>query len=439
MQHRLTVDSTQRFLRRDGHPWFLFGDTAWELFHRLGAGDAEHYLHTRREQGFNTVFAVAISEFGGADVPNAEGELPLVDRDPERPNEPYWMHVDRIVETANREHLTVGLLPCWGSYWSEEGELFSTPARALAFACWIAERYRTADVIWVLGGDRNVENQRHVDVIEAFAAGIRQVVGDQQLITYHPRESSKDEVGSAPWMDFDLIQSGHHGWNPANYQLIEQARGQTPSRPVIEGEPNYENHPVMDPEWKPVPGWSFSAADARRAIYHATFAGAAGHVYGCDGIYQMSGVGEPDPITGAAHYWRDALQAPGARQVAAAARLLERLRFDEWEPRQDILVRRIGFRGGHLRAMARTDGSAAAVYAPWGRSVHLDPGQLRLQGARAFWWDPRAGSFLPGSNEVPSAGPTMLDNPFEDDGVLVITDQRLFPPLLTPETGQLLQ
>lgn len=40
MPRRLTVDHGGRFLRCDGQSWFLFADTGWELFHRLGDDDA---------------------------------------------------------------------------------------------------------------------------------------------------------------------------------------------------------------------------------------------------------------------------------------------------------------------------------------------------------------------------------------------------------------
>ncbi|QGN32893.1 DUF4038 domain-containing protein [Microlunatus sp. Gsoil 973] len=364
MPGRLAVADDRRHLTRDGRPWFLFGDTAWELFHRLGDQDTDDYLTTRAEQGFNTVLAVLVGEFGGADVPNAEGELPFAGRTGSRPNPRYWEHADRTVWQANQRGLTMGLLPCWGSYWSEPDELFSTPDLARPYARWVAERYADADVIWVLGGDRTIDCPRHRDVVNAFADGIREVVGSSQLITFHPREASKDDVGAADWMDFDLIQSGHHGWAPPNYQLIEQLIAQRPQRPVIDGEPNYEAHPVMDPRWRASGDWTFTDADARRAVYHSVFAGAAGHVYGANGSYQFLVGGQADPVHGGTGDWREALQLPGARQVAAAVRLFGELQISEWEPRQDLLTARIGSRAGHVRAMARRDRTAVAVYAP---------------------------------------------------------------------------
>lgn len=43
-------------------PFFLLGDTAWELFHKLDIREAELYLRNRAEKGFNWVMAVILAE-----------------------------------------------------------------------------------------------------------------------------------------------------------------------------------------------------------------------------------------------------------------------------------------------------------------------------------------------------------------------------------------
>ncbi len=162
--------------------------------HRLTKDEAAHYLRTRAEQGFNTVLTVALAEFDGLDEPNAEGHLPFVDADPRRPVAAYWEHVDWCLATAAGLGLTVGLLPTWGCHWRDpdprRGTVTFDAGRALDYARWLRDRYRDADLIWVLGGDRMPGTAEQRRVIEAFAEGVR---GDQ-LITYHPggRASSSE-------------------------------------------------------------------------------------------------------------------------------------------------------------------------------------------------------------------------------------------------------
>src|SRR5438270_13163208 len=70
--HRYLID-------QDGRPFFYLGDTAWELFHRLDAEEADHYLRDRAAKGFTVIQAVVLAEYGGLDVPNPYGHLPLID------------------------------------------------------------------------------------------------------------------------------------------------------------------------------------------------------------------------------------------------------------------------------------------------------------------------------------------------------------------------
>src|SRR6516225_3170653 len=112
---RLRVSENGRFLvREDGSPFYWFGDTAWELFHRANREDAHHYLKKRAEQGFTVIQAVVLAEFQGIRKPNANGDLALINENAATPNEAYFTHVDWVVGQANNLGLAIGMLPTWG-------------------------------------------------------------------------------------------------------------------------------------------------------------------------------------------------------------------------------------------------------------------------------------------------------------------------------------
>lgn len=107
----LKISSNGRsIIKKDGTPFFLLGDTAWELFHKLNREDAIEYLATRAAQQFTVIQAVALAEFGGLTVPNAYGRTPLLkdengNFDPELPDVDtdeydYWNHVDFVIDAA---------------------------------------------------------------------------------------------------------------------------------------------------------------------------------------------------------------------------------------------------------------------------------------------------------------------------------------------------
>ena len=142
---RLKVSDNRRFLvTQDGRPFFYLADTAWELFHRLDRQQAVQYLTKRAEQKYTAIQAVALAELEGVSVPNAYGDLPLVDKDPTKPavtpgaapDNPqaydYWDHVEYIVDQANARGLYIAMLPSWGR-WVNSGrsdESLLTPANA---------------------------------------------------------------------------------------------------------------------------------------------------------------------------------------------------------------------------------------------------------------------------------------------------------------------
>lgn len=120
-------------------------DTAWELFHRLNRENAALYLKTRAGQGFNVVQAVVLAELDGLTLGNAYGEVPLVERDPLRPNEKYFAHVDWVIAEGGRQGMYVALLSTWGNKvvqaaWEKASDVIFDEASARAYGKWIGAK-----------------------------------------------------------------------------------------------------------------------------------------------------------------------------------------------------------------------------------------------------------------------------------------------------------
>ncbi len=318
----LRVSDNRRFLvYGDGSPFFPLGDTAWELFHRLDREEAEVYLQDRAAKRFTVIQATALAEHG-FDRPNAYGHLPLHDHDPARPDERYFEHVDWTIRRANALGMYVALLPTWGDKWKKDGgegpEMF-TPDNARAYGLWLGRRYRADGIIWMLGGDRTVATDRHRAIIRAMAAGLAEGDGGAHLKTFHPPgpHGSSEYFPDEPWLDFHTWQSGHSR-SVANHALIESDYARTPTKPVLDAEPVYEDHPAdfdwHGPQSGPTHGY-LDAADVRRAAYRAVFAGACGHTYGAHPIWQFLDPARFPAVTAPRTLWREALPLPGAGQM----------------------------------------------------------------------------------------------------------------------------
>lgn len=398
---RLRISDNRRFfVTEDGRPFFWLADTAWQLLHRLDKAETEHYLARRAGQGFNVVQTVALAEIDGLEKPNAEGHAPLIDLDPTRPHEPYWRHVDHVIARANALGLVVALLPTWGDKWNRKhgvGPEIFTPENAAIYAEWLGRRYRDVSLVWILGGDRPVENEAHRAIVRAFAEGVRRGDGGAHLITFHTQGAcgSSRYFHDEPWLDFNFRQNGHAADYTGRYDETRADYDRAPAKPVLDGEPVYEDIGI---DFATARHGHAIAADVRRACYWDLFTGACGHTYGHNSVWQMW-TPERAPILDPFLTWREALDQPGARQMIHARRLLEARPFLTRIPDQSLLVP--DPRAPHLipgagraffAATRDTDGTYAMIYAPVGRAFTVDTTRLPARRLRASWFDPRDGS-----------------------------------------------
>ena len=393
---RLRVTADHHHLEfADGTPFFYLGDTAWTLLNRASREDADRYLSNRAAKGFTVIQAVVLAPEGGLTVPNANGDLPLIDQDLSRPNEPYFQHVDYIVNKATELGLFVGLLPSWGSYWKQTGRkdpsIFNGPG-AHGFGLLLGRRYRDKPVIWILGGDQDVSSPEDRAVIDALAAGLRKGDGGAHLITYHPRGPgfSSDALADAGWLDFNMYQSSHGGHDHDNGLFARHDYALSPARPTLDGEPRYECMPV---------GFYFAEVsrldrfddyDARQAAYWSLLAGACGHTYGNNNVWQFWQPGR-EPALWANLRWQDALDTPGAFQMGLLRRLFESRPFTQLAPDDAMLLEAPAAGGAKVRAACASDGSFAFVYSPRGEPFTVDKNVIKARRIREIWYDPRYG------------------------------------------------
>jgi hypothetical protein len=404
---QLKVSENQRFLVTEtGEPFFWLGDTAWELFHRLNREEAVAYLDQRAKLRFNVVQAVALAELDGLNTPNAYGHRPFVGFDPTQPavqdgpENDYWDHVDFIVREANRRGIYVGFLPTWGDKWNRVkglgGPEIFTRENAEVYGAWLGRRYRDAGLVWILGGDRKIESDEHKEIIRAMARGLRAGDGGAHLITFHPPggAGSSQWFPDEPWLDFHMWQHGHNAEFNGRYDNTRKDYDRTPVKPVLDGEPIYEDHPIS---FNAMQLGHSVAADVRRALYWDLFSGAFGHTYGHHSVWQMWSADKP-PINKPLMPWSDALQQPGAAQMQHGRALLESRPFLTRIPDDSVIVETdipTAMPGSGTRRFVATrdaGGCYAMVYAPVGRAFRVRMEKITGAKVKAWWFNPRDGT-----------------------------------------------
>jgi hypothetical protein len=389
---QFSISSNKHYLLKDGKPFFWLGDTAWELFHRLNREDADKYLKHRSEQGFTVIQAVALAEFDGLNTPNTYGEKPLLDNDPTKPNEKYFEHVDYIIDKAAAYNLNVALLPTWGDKVDKDkwgtGPVIFNEQNASTYGTWIANRYKNrSNIIWILGGDRNPRGEKDVAIWRAMGTAMMKATNNKAIITYHCQpneEGSAQWFRNESWFAFNMFQNGHCRDN-ANYDKIFNSYNSKPTRPVIDGEPLYEDHPVC---FNVQDLGTSSAYDVRKYAYLDLFAGAFGHTYGCHDIWQMYST-DHEPVNGPHYYWQTAIDLPGAKQMAHVRKLMESHPLTDRVPDQSLIIE------NNLTPMQRIQATRGNdyvfVYSAEGKAFTVVMGKIQGTKLNVYWYNPRNG------------------------------------------------
>ena len=321
----LNVSENKRYIvDENGNPFFWLGDTGWLLFTKCNREDAAEYLENRKQKGFNVIQVMVIHDIDHA--VNVYGDSALINRNVSTPkttegnsfeNETeydFWDHVDYIIDLAEEKGIYMALVPVWGSN-VKKGSVSDKEAEI--YATWLANRYKSkSNIIWLNGGD--ISGSDSTRIWNTIGNTINEI-DTNHLITYHPRGRmiSSDWFHNEPWLDFDMFQSGHRrydqddtkrGYGQDNWRYANEAYVLKPVKPVIDGEPSYEDIP-QGLHYPSQPLWNDN--DVRRYAYWSVFAGAFGFTYGDNEVMQFHKPGDSDANYEAKKHWKEALNVPG--------------------------------------------------------------------------------------------------------------------------------
>lgn len=373
----------------DGKPFFYHADTAWALPKKATLAVAQEYFDQRVKNGFTVVHLHAVSKEVGP-VRNIHGDEPFVPLDDIlKPNEPYWRHLDAVLEAAEQRGLLISLSALWIRWGGDDKEGWRsqlTEENARPYGQFLGKRYAARkNILWILGGDANPgEKQKAVSLL---AQGIKKTA-PHHLITVHnaPENASAAFFGQESWLNLNAAYT-YKEVHPA--VLAEWNRPGT-TRPVFLIESGYENESNDSRGGAPF--------RVRRQAYGAILSGAlAGHAYGHREVWRFS------------EQWREAANDPGYRHMRWVENLFTAVAWWKLTPdRSDELVPSGRGQPGEVDYVAAAragDGSFAIVYLPTSRTISVDLG--RLDGpSKASWIDPTNGDRVPiEGSPFPGEGP----------------------------------
>lgn len=391
MFRRLCVHAGRRYLMwEDETPFFYLGDTAWEMFHKLNREEMEFYLKTRAKQEYNVIQAVLLAEQDGLFMPNAYGRVPLMlDRQwdicpDEGDGYDYWKHVDYGIDIAAEYSMFIGLLPSWGDKFNlkwGKGPVIFNESNAFEYGRWLGARYRDQwNIIWILGGDRPIENEEQEKIMDAMARGIRSE-DQNHLMTFHPcgASSSVDYLKGKEYIDFHSVQSGHALECYSSNAMLRSTM-EAEMKPALDMEPRYEDHPAC---FKEDYGYLWRARDIRQNAWWNLLEGACGITYGNSSVWcfqtEKSGYW---PYT-----WKEAMGHKGARQMKYIKRLFTSRPYYNFRSLDRLLDRNEGLEG---QCAGGTE-DYAYIYTPFGMPIRANLQYMGGSVIRASWYNPRNG------------------------------------------------
>jgi hypothetical protein len=402
----LKISENKHFLvNENNNPFFWLGDTGWLLFKKLNRDEAEKYLEDRKHKGFNVIQVMVLHDINNA--VNAYGDSAFTNRDISQPkvtpgnsfsnSEAYdfWDHTDFIIDLAASKGIYMALVPMWGSNIKDKKV---NPENAAVYSSWLAKRYKDcSNIIWLNGGD--IYGTDSIEVWKAIGNSLREN-DPNHLITFHPRGRMQSSMWfhKEPWLDFNMIQSGHRrydqddtelAYGEDNWRYIETDYKLIPAKPTIDGEPSYEGipqglHDTLQPYW--------NADDVRRYAYWSVFAGGFGFTYGHNAVMQFYKPGETEPPAyGAKIFWEPALNEPGAQQMKYLKELMLSRPFLERVPDQSLIAEKQGEKYDYQ--VATKGKNYAFIYTYTGCIMTIAMGKIEGEKVKASWFCPRDGKW----------------------------------------------
>lgn len=379
----------------DGKPFFWLADTVWNGPLKADMPSWNTFLRDRAAKGFNAIQFVATQWLAAG--ANGDGRVAFLGKEKIWIDPVFYHWLDKRVDAMNDRGIVAVPVLAWAAHWNKL-TTYLNPGNALPddqlimLDRYMVARYGAHQVIWFLGGDSDYRGE----LSERWKKIGRAVFGDHpaRLATMHPAGQMwvADEFRHEPWFSFHGYQGGH-GDSPEYLRWLVAGPPATewnkePHHPVINLEPNYEDHLSYHTRTR------FDAHAVRRASYWSLLVSPpAGVTYGVHGVWSwelepnipMSHLG-----TGVAKPWNEAMKLPGSTHMAHLKSVFGSLEWWKLRPAQDLLVEQPGASDpSRFVAVAKADKWLLA-YMPVGGEVKLRLGDVG-QSLAARWFNPRTG------------------------------------------------
>jgi Protein of unknown function (DUF4038)/Putative collagen-binding domain of a collagenase len=393
------VSANHRFLvDQNNTPFLIVGDSPQGLISRLNEKEIDAFWADRQAHGFNTMGWVDVLCGGRDFITNTYATTPdgirpftgflngkedHTEYDLSKPNEPYFVRLDHIVELAAKHNILIFIDPIETAGWLQTLRNNGLKA-ATAYGEYLGNRYKKyPNVAWLNGNDFHGWQKESDDVlVRAVAKGIKSVdPGHIQTVEFDPPFGSSLEDPS--WAAIITI-NGAYVYGPTYLQVLHNYN-QTPVMPVFLMEAHYELEDVGH-----TPDFGTPLV-LRREAYWTMLSGAKGQFYGNKYTWSFK------------DGWQNNIDTPGGTQVTIWKDFFSSLPWQDLVPDQDHSVVTAGFgtpgdmetrvsKSDYATTSKTPDGAYVLVYVPTARTITVNMTNLKASAA-GKWFDPSNGAY----------------------------------------------
>ncbi len=411
-----------------GMPFFIKGETAWLALANLTEAEQERYLADRGAKGFNLVEVMLTNHdytTSPSPVPpsNRAGEQPfLKPGDFSTPNDAYFDRAVAFVDRAAAHGIVVLLAPGYlgfdggrEGWWQELNSPANTRDVCSGFGRYLGTRLKEKkNLIWLAGGDftppaGSEGEARHREILDGIRAA-----GASQPWTGHWNVEHLGGISTDQARFLDAMTLNGVYQYASTYRYAGRAYDVQPARPVYLLESTYEHE---DP--------GTDAQPFRKAWWWTMLSGGTGVLWSNNFLWMCEtarGVhrAEYGDTDRALSSWSDELESRGTFEALYLHAFFEGLPWHRLVPAGPSsglgqLVSSWQWWGERRIVAASThEGDLLVAYVPptgsGSRSFNLDLSRMRGP-ARARWYDPSAGTWLPVAGILPRAARVAVATP----------------------------
>jgi hypothetical protein len=367
---------------------------------------------------------------------NLAGDAPFGGADFTNFHEPYWAHVDHVMQRCLAYGMTVLLMPLFVGLTGGEGYLTSlrdtSDAVIEGYGTFLANRYKGfPNLIWLLGGDADPNDAVVYRRLDRLAMAIK-AADPLHLMTleatcvletgagapnggYSSVDAQRIAYGVVrPWLDINWV------YQPLRSVMSGAQRSYSQGLPCLLGEDWYELER------------STTATQLRAEGYGAVLGGCVlGRIFGNGAIWPFNSANAGNGINAGPPTWQSQLSSAGSVGQQLLGKLFRSRSFHLLVPDTSNVVMTAGAAGGSVCART-SDGQTIIVYLPssetlWdtlisrGQTVTIDMSKItdRTNLANCNWYNPSTGA-VTAAGAFASSGTRQFKSPDAGDWVLVI-------------------